>query len=755
IMAKYTLLHDKNPEQAVRWFKQAASEGDVNSQLFMAASYLYGVGVKKNVDTASRYYIDAAKSGNAIAQFAVADNFLNSRHATNTKLGLIWLSKSAKNGNPKAETKLGTLYLSGKWVAKDSARGMQLINQAVAQNYLPAMLTLGDIALEQNNTTQALQWYNKAANQHNAEAYLKLAHAYLQEKSPIYDPKTGFLWTLKAAQDGLGSAKKDLALLYQKGIGVEADQNLAQEWMAQAVQDEKKQVQNVALAQAALWLSNDKTSRLEETTYQMQGIFSAWQNPLVLKDNSYNQAPQLETLTRNDIFKPQFELTQPNAIPLNNYYDAMISSKVDFPANQWAYPNYPFNSQIESLEKLNSMVVAKSDLPAPYMDANYYDDITSNSDLGLMDAWAQGWQKQANYTSVFNQMYFRAILGDAQSQFQIGQMFQYGIGVAQNDQSAIVFYQNAAEQQHLGAAYNLGILYLQHAKDENDYQTALNWLTDAAFKGNKKAQYVLSRLLNQGKIGSDGRQYIQPNPEQAKSMLYLSAANNYGPAQYELAEYLAREQNSGLNIEVKNHKIALVRQLYAGAAASGVAQALLPLAFYNALDSNPQKQAQAFSVAEEQANNGDEQAALLLGMLYDRGIGAGADPAKAIYWYEKSGENPVSQFILGTYTAEGKGVATNKDKGLSQLQRSAQRQFPFADFNLAVLKHQDNQSFLPELIKAYNLGNSHAGIVLADYYLTENAQNKDVEQLNQAKKIYTGLAEKGDQYAQVKLAYML
>ena len=138
-------------------------------------------------------------------------------------------------------------------------------------------------------------------------------------------------------------------------------------------------------------------------------------------------------------------------------------------------PCYPLNPQIEALERANQHVLVRINLPAPYIDANYYDD-DDFSNASLMDLWTQGWQQQVNYMSVFSQLYFRAILGDAQSQFEIGQMFQYGLGVAQSDASAIIFYQNAAEQQHLGAEYNLGILYLQHAKDENDYQTALNWL---------------------------------------------------------------------------------------------------------------------------------------------------------------------------------------------------------------------------------------------------------------------------------------
>jgi enhanced entry protein EnhC len=756
LMAKYSLMQDKNIEQANRWFKQAAAAGDVNAQMYMAAAYLYGLGVKKNLDVASHYYIDAAKNGNATAQFALAENFIDSRNSGNNKLGLIWLTKSANNGNPRALTKLGILYLDSKLVTKDVEKGKELLNKAVEQNYTPAMVALGDLALKQNEPKEAINWFNKAINQHDLTAYLHLAHVYLQEKSSIYDANTGFLWTLKAAQDGLPEAKRYLANLYQKGIGVAADAALAKQWEEQAEQDEKKKAQISPLAQAALWLSNDLTDKLEDTGYQISGILSAWKNPIVLRNNSYNQSPQLQVITRKEIFKPQFELTEPNDVPINNYYDALVSKNVEFQANQWTYPVYPLHHSMEELERTNSMVLVHNHLPAPYSDADYYNN-DDFSDANLIDMWIPGWQQQVNYMSVFSQLYFRAILGDSQSQFEIGQMFQYGLGVAQNDAAAIVFYQNAAEQQHLGAEYNLGILSLQHAKDANDYQTAMNWLTDGAFKGNKKSQYVLARLLEAGKVGPDGKEYIKPNHEQAMSMLYLSSANNYGPAEYDLAEHLAREFNNGLSIEVKKHKLAMIRQLYQGAAANGVAQALLPLAFYNAVDSDKQRQADAFEVADEQAEAGDDKAALLLGMLYDRGIGVSRDPAKAVFWYQKSGENPVSQFILGTYTTEGKGFAKDKEKGKDLLQQSASAKFSYADFNLAVLQKQSEQDFLPELIKAYDLGNSHAGIVLADYYLSVNndSEHSDAEKLNQAKAIYSGLAEKGDQYAQLKLAFML
>lgn len=745
ILAKYTLVHEKDPQLAVTWFKQAAAAGDVNAQMFMAAAYMHGIGVKKNIDAATRYYIDAAKNGNALAQFSLAENFIDSRNTSNNKLGLIWLNKSANNGNPQALTKLGGLYLSGKLVTKDVDKGMALLNQAVGQNYAPALIKLGEVALEQNQKEQAMNWFTKAGNYDNTRAYLDLAQVYLDSKSPLYDPKIAFTWTLKAAQNGSTEGKRQLAEFYKKGTGVEVNLDLAKQWQDDANKDNA----NNALVAAALWLSNGTTDKLAQAVYPTTGIVNAWNNQAVLNDYAYNQPPKLKTSSRQLIFKPQFELMQPKEVPISSYYDALLRQDADYQPNQWSYPAYPLNSQVANVERANSLIINHNDLPAPYNNAYYPDNRLQEA--SLMDLWTEGWQQQLNTMSVFYQLYNKAILGDAQAQFEIGQMFQYGIGVTQNDASAIIFYQNAVQQQHLGAEYNLAILYLLHAKTKEDYQFALSDLTDAAFKGNKKSQYVLSRILEQGIKGSDGVEYITAKPDQALSMLYLAAANGYGPAEYDLANRLARHYDNGLNVTTQKQLIVLVRQLYQGAANRGISNALLPLAFYNAMDSNPQRQAKAFKVAKEQAISGDEKAALLLGLLYDRGIGVSADLDRAIYWYQQAGHNAVNQFILGTYAAEGMGMEKNKDQGMEKLQQSINDQFSYADFNMAVLQQQSQENFLPNLSHAYELGNSHAGIVLADYYLSAG---DDPEKMKQARQIYEGLANKGDQDAQLKLAYM-
>ena len=58
---------------------------------------------------------------------------------------------------------------------------------------------------------------------------------------------------------------------------------------------------------------------MEETDYQMNGILSAWQNPSVLRNNTYNQAPQLQVITRQDIFKPNL-----NSLNLMKFLSTVI-----------------------------------------------------------------------------------------------------------------------------------------------------------------------------------------------------------------------------------------------------------------------------------------------------------------------------------------------------------------------------------------------------------------------------------------------
>jgi TPR repeat protein len=72
--------------------------------------------------------------------------------------------------------------------------------------------------------------------------------------------------------------------------------------------------------------------------------------------------------------------------------------------------------------------------------------------------------------------------------------FDFGEGVAEDHLKAAELYALAAEKNHPGAMYNLGLSYLWGEGVEKSRAQAVLWLTKAAELGNAKAKGKLAEL---------------------------------------------------------------------------------------------------------------------------------------------------------------------------------------------------------------------------------------------------------------------
>lgn len=682
LLARYYLIQKQDAAQALQWFKKAADANDLDSQRYVAAAYLYGFGTKKNEDAARRYYIEAAKKGNAVAQYTLGEHFLESRDSRNKKMGVIWLTKAAAQGNARAQFKLSTLYGSANFVSRDPLKAQQLLESA--------------------------------------------------------------------AESGLYDAQIALAKSYKEGLGVEINPKLAEYWEQMALKNtpQKTPSQDPSVA-VANWLSDDKSSRFAKSAYQLGGIYNAWQNPQALKENIYNQSPQMTMIDRQALYKPNFVMVAPSDIPVSDYFDALSATMNDKQAT-WYYPRYGLDKVIQNVLRDKSFVLAQDpNSPLIYQNSSRHQD-TSIKPFDYLAEKTPDWEYQVNFQAVLSHLYGQAILGESAAQFELGQLYQYGIGVSKNIDQAITYLQLAAIQQDVRAEYNLGLLYLQGQTTPVNYQKGIEWMSDAAFKGNSFAQYVLANLYEKGLKAPGGSVIVAPDHQQAMAMYYLASSNHFGKAEYSLADYLVKEKKSGLSVAATQHRQTLIKRLYSGAVKNGVAEAALPLAYYNAMDADPHKQQQAFSIAKKEAEAGNSDAALLLGMMYERGISVPANEVEAMHWYQQASMNPVSAFILGTYYTQGKSLSKDRNKGQELLQQSADAGFSWAKFNVAILKQQAGGDFLTDLDESRQAGNSKAGLLLADYY-SQEANNPD--NMKQAGDIYHYFAEKGDKDAQLKLGF--
>lgn len=761
LMARYELLLKHNPEQALEWFKKAAAQNDTKAQMYCAGAYLFGFGVKQRADFARKYYISAAKNGNPVAQYTLAEHFLESRNRSNHKLGVIWLEKSVEQGNPNAQVKLGEFYATGKHKDKDPAKAQALFELAIQQGSVDGLFEMGALAQSQHSVFLAKDWYTKAAKADNIPAQIALAKLYFDEKNTFHDSNEGFLWMLKAAQHGSREARLYLSNLYAKGEWVDKDEHLAKAWKEKA-EEKSKQTETDPQKAFAQWLSAGKQTEIAASGYRLKGIFSPWHNADALKENHYNPAPKMTEMNRAALYQPQFTLVDPNRIAVSEYYDVLASGLGTLEPSGFHFSYYPldktiFHYRVESpqsgslgtdefsQEALADSGVSESNAPEtlalifPEPEAVAVADADADANVGPDASKLSSYLRQ------------KAVLGNQYAQFTLAQMHHQGIEVEKDIEQALHFYQLASDQKDLRAKYHLGLLYLDGQEMKPDYAQALSFLREAAFQGDARAEYALARLFEQGYQNEAGTHVIKPDPEQARNFYYLAAANHYGPAEYRLAELLLREKPTNVSLASQEERYQLIKRLYQQAADHGVQEAALPLAFFNAMDPSQNKQAHSYAVAKQKAEQGDPNAALLLAILYDRGIGTQQDQTQAVYWYQKAAENPVSAFILGTYHHQGKVVSQNQNQAKALLEQSARDGFSYAHLNLVMIKQQRGEYFLPDLKQAHALGNRTAGLLLADYYLSEA---KDSEGMKQAREIYQNLAKKGDRDAQLKLAYM-
>ena len=88
--------------------------------------------------------------------------------------------------------------------------------------------------------------------------------------------------------------------------------------------------------------------------------------------------------------------------------------------------------------------------------------------------------------------------GDAPSQFNLGLMYVDGLGVPQDYNQALSWFERSAQQDYAKAQLNLGAMYASGKGIKRDYIQAYKWLNVCAAKGEQKC--VAQRDLVAGKL---------------------------------------------------------------------------------------------------------------------------------------------------------------------------------------------------------------------------------------------------------------
>jgi TPR repeat protein len=108
-----------------------------------------------------------------------------------------------------------------------------------------------------------------------------------------------------------------------------------------------------------------------------------------------------------------------------------------------------------------------------------------------IDAWQQG-----DYRRAVAEWRPLAASGDADAQFNLGQAYKLGRGVAVDMPVAAEWFRKAAVQGHQRASDNYGLLLYQQGRRED----AMPYIRKSAERGEPRAQYLLGTAMFNGDL---------------------------------------------------------------------------------------------------------------------------------------------------------------------------------------------------------------------------------------------------------------
>ena len=216
-------------DEAVRWYQKAADQGNVRAEIDLGIFYEHGLGVQQDYTEAKKWYQKAMAHGDLYAG-SWAGGEIHWMMDRGTPQASHTNADSAE-----AEVALG----DAADFRQDYAQAMQWYQKAAAQGNADAESRIGDLFSTQikgvkQSYTEAFRWFLMAANQGNSYAENVVGADYESGRGVRQNHAEGISWYQKAAAQGNLAAEYNLGLSYEFGYGVEQNYTEAARWYQKA-----------------------------------------------------------------------------------------------------------------------------------------------------------------------------------------------------------------------------------------------------------------------------------------------------------------------------------------------------------------------------------------------------------------------------------------------------------------------------------------------------------------------------------------
>ncbi|HEY6006634.1 MAG TPA: caspase family protein [Anaeromyxobacter sp.] len=245
-MHSHGLGFPRSIDEALRWYRSGAANGDRISMVSAAVLDVDEVGTPSALDEAFRLFNKAAELGDAQSIYNVGRMYrLGLGVPVDHARAAPWFRKAASLNYPLAVTALGWATEWGLGVPKDELAARALYRRAIELGDESAEANLADMLTWSRggpaDPAEALRLMRSAAGKANTYAMRRVAEMYDPEVTDgahdrfPKDEKEAVVWYRAAAAGSEGVAMRRLGLFHERGrAGLKIDYDLARTWYERA-----------------------------------------------------------------------------------------------------------------------------------------------------------------------------------------------------------------------------------------------------------------------------------------------------------------------------------------------------------------------------------------------------------------------------------------------------------------------------------------------------------------------------------------
>jgi TPR repeat protein len=693
----------EDKDTAFRWIRKAAKTRLTKAQCIIAEMYKDDDCVKQDYLKSSIWYTNAAKQRDSKARYQLGQLYY---HGLGVRIDPLEASRqytfAAEKKHDVAQYQLGILREKGEGLRQDIPQAIQIYTDLAKLKHPEALYRLAKMYEVGNgvelNFQRALFLHETAANLGCLNAQLRLGQLYSDRNNSVFSAESAFKYYKMAADQDYPKAKYRLAIMYLDDVGVEQDFIQAYTLFSESRDLRCEDAESIFQVPIDYRKSFDIDYKKVAEMFKMvceYGLSSLEYNLGYHYEHEsifhYNSTSYINTADIQQA-KKWYESASSKNNPKAQYRLGLNYETGKIPYPGWAItPYYYLNSRKDgnpdASYKLACMYLNKNRISGRFQKSFGFLIEASHkrpseaADLLFKLYKADQYNKQLTLKEILKEL---VKSGNIVIQYKLG-LLHIEDSNHDNIQEGIRLLLKASEGGFIDASYELGILFEEGIGVKRSHAEAIKLYHIAADKGHEDALYRLARLYH----GGNGTKQ-----DLIKAFgLYTSAAT-YGHPLAELAtkitskltwEYLKDElQKTSSDIALDYDRFLQMWE-YVGTHGSPELQYQLGNAYEEMGSGSDLVNANKWYSKAIKYSHGPSL--FRLGRLFELGFGVEQDYEKAIELYNQSAMSGNNDALnaLGNVYQQGNGVESDIEKAFGYYKTAAENGDRKAQFTLGIL----------------------------------------------------------------------